>query len=57
MHRVTAEFSLLTITPGEIQLAANLTGMELIDLYGDYDLSPYGEGVRQIALLKRQELS
>ena len=57
LHRVTAEFSLLTITPGEIQLAANLTGMELIDLYGDYDLSPYGEGVRQIALLKRQELS
>ena len=57
LHRVTAEFSLLTITPGEIQLAANLAGMELLDLYGDYDLSPYGDGVRQIALLKRQELS
>jgi hypothetical protein len=28
----------------------------LIDLYGDYDLSPYGDGVRQIALLKRQNL-
>ena len=57
LRRVTAEFTLLTITPGEIQLAANLTGMELIDLYGDYDLRPYGDGVRQIALLKRQDLS
>ena len=53
LSRVTVEFSLLTITRNEMELAARLANLEIIDTFGDYDLNDYGEGVRLIALLRK----
>ncbi len=44
LHRVSHAFVLRVITSGELTLAARLAGLELVAAYGDYGLSPVGDG-------------
>jgi len=44
LRRISHQFLLRVITAGELQLAARLAGLELVAEYGDYDLSPIGDG-------------
>ena len=54
LHRVTAQFPLRVITAGELELAARLAGLSVIDWYGDYNLSPLSDhDDRLIAVLER----
>jgi ubiquinone/menaquinone biosynthesis C-methylase UbiE len=54
LRRVTAKFALRVITAGELELAARLAGLTVAAWYGDYGLSPTGDGdERMIALLER----
>lgn len=52
-RRVSHEFNLRTITSGELELAGRLAGLELTALYGDYELTPLGDGdLRQVAVFE-----
>jgi ubiquinone/menaquinone biosynthesis C-methylase UbiE len=53
MRRLTAQFSMRVVTPGELELAARLAGLAPVGWVGDYDLSPVSDGDdRLIALLE-----
>ena len=54
LARLTARFTLRTVTAGELELAARLAGLAVTAWHGDYDLSPAADGdERLIALLER----
>ena len=53
LTRLTARFTLRTITAGELELAARLAGLAVTAWHGDYDRSPAEDGdERLIALLE-----
>lgn len=54
LRRHTQQFAMRTVTPGEIQLAARLAGLEVVEWLGDYGVSLYEDGAeRLVALLRR----
>lgn len=56
LRRVSHEFNLRVITSGELELAARLAGLEMVALYGDYELSPLGDGdLRQVAVFEHAQ--
>ena len=56
LHRVSCSFVLRVITAGELELAAQIAGLNVTGLYGDYDLAPYVDGAeRIIAVLEHAE--
>ncbi|MGE0134449.1 MAG: class I SAM-dependent methyltransferase [Dehalococcoidia bacterium] len=53
LRRVSHGFNLRTITSGELELAGRLAGLEMTALYGDYELTPLGDGdLRQVAVFE-----
>jgi SAM-dependent methyltransferase len=44
LRRLTQHFSLRVITLGELELAARLAGLQLLDSFGGYDGEPYDDG-------------
>ncbi len=48
LRRVTVRFALRMITAGELELAAALAGLRVTGWYGDYDLTPFGDGAERI---------
>lgn len=44
LRRVTQQFTLRTLTPGEIQLAARIAGLNVTGLFGTYELEPFADG-------------
>lgn len=54
LRRHTAQFTLRTYTPAELELAARLAGLEVAALHGDYDGVPYDDGApRLLVTLER----
>jgi ubiquinone/menaquinone biosynthesis C-methylase UbiE len=51
MRRLTAQFSMRVITPGELELAARLAGLEPVGWYGDYALSLISDGDDRLIVL------
>jgi len=50
-RRVTAEFPLRVITAGELELAALLAGLSVVDWYGGYELDPVDDDDDRLVLL------
>lgn len=44
LTRVTSQFTLRTTTLGELELAGQLAGLEVVGAYGDYEFSPFEDG-------------
>lgn len=56
MRRLTAQFPLRVISAGELELAARLAGLSVVDWYGGYDRFPMEDGDdRLITLLEHAE--
>ncbi len=51
MRRLTAQFSMRIVTPGELELAARLAGLEAVGWHGDYDLSPVSDSDDRLIVL------
>jgi SAM-dependent methyltransferase len=48
LRRVTQRFTLRTLTPAEIALAARIAGLEVTGEFGSYDLDPYDDGAERL---------
>ena len=49
LRRVTGQFTLRTITPAELELAARAANLEVTGLFGDYDLAtPFDDGAERL---------
>ncbi len=48
LRRVTAQFDLRTTTPGELELAGALAGLERSATWGDYEMSPFEDGDQRL---------
>ena len=44
LRRVTQQFTLRTLTPGELELAARIAGLSVTGTFGTYDLDPFQDG-------------
>ncbi|MDA1003781.1 MAG: class I SAM-dependent methyltransferase [Chloroflexi bacterium] len=44
LRRVTEQFTLRTLTPGELALAARVAGLSVTGLFGTYELDPFADG-------------
>jgi len=53
LKRHTQQFVMRTVTPGEIQLAARLAGLEVVEWLGDYGVSLYDDGAERLVALLR----
>ena len=51
LRRVTQQFTLRLVTPGELELAARLAGLAVTGWYGDYAWSPLDEGSERVVAL------
>jgi len=49
-RRVTQQFTLRLVTPGELELAARLAGLAVTGWYGDYEWAPLDEGAARIVV-------
>lgn len=53
VRRLSAEFSLRFIAPGELPLLVQAAGLHLADIWGDYDRAPFtADSRRMLALIK-----
>lgn len=53
LRRVSHEFTLRVLTVAELALAARLAGLEMMAVYGDYELNPLQDGdLRQVAVFE-----
>jgi ubiquinone/menaquinone biosynthesis C-methylase UbiE len=50
LRRTTVQFELRTFTPGELELAGRLAGLEVTGTWGDYDLSPFDDGAERLVM-------
>ncbi len=48
LRRVSHEFLLRLITAGELELAGRLAGLDMVAIYGDYELSPVTDGADRL---------
>jgi hypothetical protein len=52
VHRALASFDLRFIFPAELELLVRVAGLRLVDVYGGYDLAPFGaDSGRMIAVI------
>jgi SAM-dependent methyltransferase len=54
LRRHTAQFTMRTFTPAELELAARLAGLELAAVHGDYDGEPYDDGAQRLVMTFEQ---
>jgi ubiquinone/menaquinone biosynthesis C-methylase UbiE len=50
LRRVTAQFDLRTTTPGELELAGRLAGLEATAIWGDYEMTPFDDGAQRLVM-------
>jgi SAM-dependent methyltransferase len=53
LRRHTQQFAMRTVTPGEIELAARLAGLEVVEWLADYGVSLYEDGAERLVALLR----
>jgi hypothetical protein len=55
VRRITSQFTLLTVTAGEVDLAARIAGLRVIARYGDYGFTPYFDGSERLVVILQRE--
>jgi hypothetical protein len=48
LRRHTAQFTMRTFTPAELELAGRLVGLQAVAMHGDYDGSPYDDAAQRL---------
>lgn len=51
VHRTLAPITLRYVLPGELTLMLHMAGLSLVDIYGDYDQSPFQDGAPRMIVL------
>lgn len=55
LRRVTTQFDLRTMTPGELELAGALAGLEASAVWGDYEMSGFEDGDQRLIMAFTRE--